>query len=369
MQYPKLELIITHVERLIANSRSKFSNKKKEHIYKNMLLLFTKIKNAKYSEFSSEQLAATKEALEIVFYGVEFLSYKNRSEIPKRLIFCLNQALNEWIPGGAEKYFIVVSYNKKLDDFSMRAFSEAKLTLIQGNMKLLFDFDYSQSLIQISKPKFLANDYLSSIPIYHEMGHFIDRNFQIVITLVKERRLEALKIPNLHFTEFFSDLFAAQYIGRSAIAPLDESVTTISFTHPSNALRVEVVNAFIEGTGTPLCMAIINELKRVTLIRTGLNLEIRYENLEDIENPFIQLTPMIISSSKKLHALFNIGWQHWMDPNSVIRRKHPKYQKCNVVVNRLIRDSIKLTMQQRELNKMKIIGNYIGNLVDKYKWN
>jgi hypothetical protein len=366
MQYPKLELHIAHVERIIAKSRKKFTNKKKELIYANLLLLFNEIKNSKYSQFNSDQLASTKDALEIVFYGVHFLHYEKESHIPKRLIFCLNKVLNDWIPNGTEKYFIVVSYNNNFDDFSIRAYGEARLKAITENIKFLFNVDYTQSLIQISKPKLLANDYLSSIPIYHEMGHFIEKNYQIVIRLLKEKKLEVLKIPPLHFTEFFADLFAAQYIGRSAIAPLDESITISSASHPSNAQRVEIVNAFIEGTGSLQCMSIINELKRVTRLRTGLNLEIRYENLEDDENPFLKLVPVIMPSHEKLHALFNTGWQHWMNPDSIIRKKYPKYEECNKILNGLIRNSIKLTMQQGESRKLKMVGNFIGNLAHKY---
>jgi hypothetical protein len=366
MQYPKLELHITQVERLIAKSRKKFFNKKKENIYNNMLLLFDAIKRSDYANFKSQELLITKHALDIVFYGIEFLDYKSESEIPKRLIFCLNQLLDEWIPGGTEDYFIVVSYNKNPSDFSIRAFDQGQLITIKTMLKQVFGVDYSQSLIQISKPKFLANDYLSSIPIYHELGHFIEKNYQVVKTLSREPDFPLLKISALHFTEFFADLFAAQYIGRSAIAPLDESVTKDTITHPSNSLRVEVVNSFIEGTGNRQCMSIINELNRVTQIRTGLNLQVRYENLEDKENPFIDLLPKVIKDPRKLHTLFNAGWQYWMDPNSMLRKKYPNYLECSKVINRLIRNSIKLTMQQTESNRLKKLGNYFGNLANKY---
>ncbi len=364
MQYSKLELHIIHVEKLIANCRTNFPNRKMEHIYNNMLHLFDRIKKSDYTNFDSNQLETTKLALDIVFYSVEFLDYKNESDIPKRLIFCLNKLLDEWIPGGTDDYFIVVSYNKSPSEFYVRAAEQDQLRAIKLRLKLLFNIDYSQSLIQISKPRYLANNYLSSTPLYHELGHFIDKNYQIVKILSRE--LGSTPRETNHFKEFFADLFAAQYIGRSAVAPLDESKTTESNTHPSNALRVEVVNTFIEGTGSPVCMTIINELNRITHIRTGKNLQIRYENLNDKENPFITLIPRAIKEPTKIHTLFNLGWQHWMNPNSVIRTKYPKYADCSYAVNNLIKDSIRLTMQQGESDRIKKIGNYFENIGYKY---
>jgi hypothetical protein len=365
MQYPKLELQINQVERLIAKSRKRFPNKKKEHIYKNMLLLFDSVKKSNYPSFTPRQLAVAKIALEIVYYAVEYLDYKSESEIPKRLIFCLNKILDEWIPNGTSDYYIVVSYNKTPADFFIKRYDQENLNKVKLVLNQVFNFDYSQSLIQISKPRFLANDYLSSIPVYHELGHFVEQNFQIVKALSREPHFSTLGISSTHFTEFFADLFAAQYIGRSAIAPLDESKTTETQTHPSNSLRVEVVNAFIEGTGTPRCMTIISELDRIAHIRTGMNLEVRYENLADAENPFIDLTPKVIGEPSKLHVLFNAGWQNWMDPNSLLRQRYPQYPECSKIINRLIRNSIKLTMQQSETKTLKKIGNYFGNIANK----
>ncbi|HEY4193941.1 MAG TPA: hypothetical protein VGM63_00280 [Mucilaginibacter sp.] len=367
MQYPKLELQIAQVERLIANSRKKFRNKKKEQIYNSLILLFKNIKASDYTSFNSQELSISKLALDIVFYGVEFLDYKNENEIPKRLIFCLNRVLDDWIATSTNEYFIVVSYNKTPDQFFIRAYDEEQLRSIKLSLKYLFNIEYTQSLIQISKPKFLFNDYLSSVPLYHELGHFIDKNYQITKSLSKEPGFTGLDFTETHFSEFFADIFAAQYIGKSSTAPLDELKKTSSTTHPSNAQRVEVVNTFIDGTGSTWSMKIVKELNRICEIRTaGRKLEIRFEELKNEENPFISLTPQIIGSSKKLHSLFNLGWQHWLNLDSPVRKKYTRYSDCSYVINKLIRDSVKLTMQHAEASKLKKIGNYFGNIAAKY---
>ncbi len=104
----------------------------------------------------------------------------------------------------------------------------------------------------------------------------------------------------------------------------------------------------------------------MTQLRTRRELNIRYEKLTDEENPFIKLTPKLFKSPEKLHSLFNAGWQSWLDPQSVLRTKYPNYDDCSTTINKLIRNSIKLTMQQRETNRMKKVGNYIQNIVDRY---
>jgi hypothetical protein len=365
MQYPKLELQIAQIERLIANSRKKFSNKKKGQIYNNTLLLFNKIKTSNYMALKSEELAITKTVLHLIFYTVEFLDYKNENEIPKRLIFCLNKVLDDWILGGTNKYFIVVSYNKTPDNFFVRALDQAQINNINLYLTDLYGINYSHSLIQISKPRFLFNDYLSSVPLYHELGHFIDKNFQVTDSLSKETGFADLLISKNHFFEFFADIFAAQYIGKSSTAPLDESKTVQSPTHPSNAQRVEVVNTFIDGTGSPWSMKIVDNLKRICKIRTDRALEIRFEELSDEENPFISLTPKVINSPNKLHSLFNLGWQHWLNSNSPVRKKYSRHSDCGHFINKLIRHSIKFTMQHAEASKLKKIGNYFSNIATK----
>jgi len=370
MKYQKLELHISQVERLIAASRSKFHNKNKALIYANILKLFNGIKGSNYKSFNADELDYARAALDIVFYSVEFLDYKTENQIPKRLIFCLNKVINEWIDHGTDKYFIVVSYNNKSDDFHIRAMEQDIVFAADQLFKTMFGVGYSQSLIQISKPRYLFEDYLSSIPIYHEIGHFIEKNYQIAHALSREVTFPTLGISKIHFEEYFADIFAAQYIGKSAIEPLNyisyHSMTTSNPTHPSNIARQEVVNAFVDGTGTPNAMRIVNELKRVTLIRATRELKIRYKDLEEKENPFVNLCPRILKEPEKLHTLFLAGWQNWLDPLSKVRSEYSDHLECSMMINKLIRNTIKLTMQNNESRKLKKIGNYFETVATKY---
>lgn len=375
MQYQKLELHLAQVERAITHFRSKFPHKKKTEIYEGLIQLFQAVKTSSYKTLSPDDLNGAKLALDVVFYGIEHLDYKNEREIPKRLIYCLNEVLNDWITNGTESYYIVVSYNKTPDNFVMRAWDEGVVKQLDLYFKTLFGVGYTQSLIQISKPRFLIDDYIGSIPVYHELGHFIEKNYQVVKSLFRDRAFLLTLAPafaanlltaQMHYEEHFADIFAAQYIGKSSIEPLNYIAYNArkqgNGTHPSNERRIEVVNAFLLGSGAADVMQIVNDLKKYTLIRTGRELEIRNIALNTAENPFEILRPLKLDQTQKLHSLYLQGWSSWLDPNSTIRKKYTAHLECCSIINSLIRDSIRLTMEDREKNWKKRVGNKIRNV-------
>src|ERR1035437_2697498 len=118
MNYQKLELHITQIQRTIALCKNSFPNhSKKQVVYDNLIKLFNAIKKSNYHQFKIEDLDNTKGSLDIIYNGIQFLDYKDENEIPKRLIFCLNLALNDWIIDGTNKYYIVISHNNNLTEF------------------------------------------------------------------------------------------------------------------------------------------------------------------------------------------------------------------------------------------------------------
>lgn len=351
MSYQKLELHISQVEKAINKCRSTFNSPKKAEIYKELIVLFNKVKQSKYREYDKEAIAWAKAALDIVFHGVMFLDYSSSSEIPKHLIFCLNTVLDEWITQGSENYFVVISHNKSSHDFAIRAMDEAQMVKCNLYFEELFALNHRQSLIQISKPKFLFDDYLASVPVYHEMGHFIDKNYQIVRNLFLRTTFKPDKVNGErkemvnHYSEHFSDIFAAQYIGRSAIEPLtyiSNNDKKSTFTHPSNAKRIEVVDAFLSGTGSAEAMEIVNDLKAITQERVSRELKIRNQKLA--QDPFQTLKPYKVSSLDQLHTLFLLGWENWLNEDSNIRKRFPDSMICCQKINKIIKDTIELSM-------------------------
>lgn len=347
MKYQKLELHIAQIERAILLCKKEFPHTKKQEIYNNLIKLFEGIKSSSYSGFDPITLNNTKHTLNIVFYGIQHLHYDKEEDIPKRLIFCLNQVINDWIDNGTDHYYIVISQNDKIDEFLIRAIDEGTITALNRWFKFQFNCEYKQSLIQISKPKLLFDDFLGSTPVYHELGHFIDKNYQIIKMLF--RKPEFFGKNESHYGEFFADIFAAQYIGHSSVEPLNyiafESLKDDKNpTHPSNEMRIKVVKAFLTGSGGAEEINIVNALKEVTLERTSRELKVRNKNFT--VNPFITLDPIALDSVEEVHSLFSEGWHHWLDTNSPIRQKHPNTTDCCNALNELIKNSLDLTINK-----------------------
>lgn len=347
MKYQKLELHIAQIERAIILCRKEFAQNKKQEIYNNLIQLFEGIKNSPFNTFDPGLLNLTKHTLNLVFYGIQHLHYDNESEIPKRLIFCLNSVINDWITNGTEHYYVVISQNDKIDEFLMRALDEGQIDSLNKLYKGLFNCEYKQSLIQISKPKLLFDDFLGCTPVYHEVGHFIDKNYQIIKTLFLKPEFYGKN--ESHYGEFFADIFAAQYIGLSSIEPLNyiafESLKDhTNPTHPSNEKRIDVVKAFLTGTGGVEEMEIVKALKEVTIERCSRELKIR--NRELSVNPFLTLNPVALNNAEEIHSLFLEGWNHWLDINSPIRQKFPNTTDCCNALNDIIKSTLDLTIHK-----------------------
>jgi hypothetical protein len=203
---------------------------------------------------------------------------------------------------------------------------------------------YKPALIQISKPRFLFDDFLGSTPVYHELGHFIDNNFQITKNLFSNPAF-ATKNKN-HYEEYFADIFAAQYIGKSCIEPLNYNAPSTRSkdvdTHPSNEMRIKVVNAFLNNSGDPVVMEIVTQLKQAVIDRGCGELKVR--SVELTEDPFESLTPIILDNPSKAHSLFLKGWEHWLNPLSTIRNAYSNPVECCNKINSIIKESIEITM-------------------------
>jgi hypothetical protein len=350
MNFQKFELHITQVEKAIKACRKKFKNPRKQEIYDNYIALFKKIKKSDYKNYNFGILSDLRKALNIIFSGVEYLNYRREKDLPEELLFCLNLVLAEWLPNSSNDYFIVISYNNTLDQFFFKAYNEGFLQKFNLLIKNLFDLSYKESLIQISKPKFLLNDFLGSVPIYHEIGHFVDRNYQIIENLfLNPSFLQGLSAQERecagnHYAEYFADIFAAQYVGRAAMEPLSYAGYGLKdcHTHPSTEKRVRVTEAFLQGTGDSDSIQIIEYLKKATLDRTNLELKIR--NAPLIENPFILLSPVSIDK-QGVHGLIVEGWNQWLDVTQVIHTKYPKPSPRSTIINKIIKESIRLSME------------------------
>lgn len=355
MNFQKLELHIAQVERVIRKCKKKFKDPRRQEIYDNLKVIFKKIKASEYKNYDNDTLNTLRKALNIVFSGVVNLDFNKESDLPRELIFCLNLVLTDWIPKAVEEFFIVIAYNDTLDQFYIPIRTQESVQAIDRFLDYLFGVGYKQALITISKPRFLMDDFLGSVPVYHELGHFIDQNYQITDTIFIDKSFlaeltdeEKSRLIKRHYAEHFADLFAAQYIGRGyqeTLSYIGHNIAANS-THPSTTSRMKVIDTFLTGTGDPESVEIVERLKQAARIRTN-GIELKVRSIPLTENPFEIYKPIVIDKTGrgKIHSLISEGWAQWSDRSKPIHAKYSQSLKCCLEINKLIKSSIRLSME------------------------
>ncbi|TAG59428.1 MAG: hypothetical protein EAZ27_00650 [Cytophagales bacterium] len=235
-------------------------------------------------------------------------------------------------------------------------------------MKINFDY----KLVQINLPKSLSKDYLANVALYHELGHFIDSKFQIskILAYISinskvfdsnvlknyidlSQPLNSIIIEN-YFAEYFSDLFASQYIGLNLSKYLNHisnyQIQNWSNSHPATEVREKLIADFCNGTNNEF----INYIKKIAHQSCNKKIEIQFEKVDskDIYN----FLPLIIDNDKQLHYLFILGWEIWLEGDT------SKFKKANNLQFELKPDKL-----YQVLNNL--IEKSIGNFIISKQWN
>jgi hypothetical protein len=208
-----------------------------------------------------------------------------------------------------------------------------------SDLKLKYNIFFPKRLIQINLPKSFSRDYLACVILYHELGHFIDLSnscsealaqdfyqriqsdkdlliwaqpfFPIINnSLFKISESDRRQIIQLHFGEYFCDLFASQYVGPSLndyLYFITQGDANFSFTHPSTINRVKLVNDFLSGRENHLVDFIKDGVEQMI----NNSLRVRFEQISSQD--FYNLLPIDIHSIPQLHGVFNFGWQIWQN--------------------------------------------------------
>jgi len=345
-----------------------YSDSKKSKYQDKLSELFSKMKSEDFSASTVEQAVERSLVIDFFFHSITFLNGSTLTQIPFEIIKCLEEALRDWLDEH-EDFIIVTSLVKGISDFSFDTtltFRNELYEIIEKNYEIVFE----SRLIQINVPESLTRDYLANVVLYHELGHFIDRKYRIseiltisLIHLEKTGKIDnnlrqALnqyfpfiehglahnysRVLNSHFSEYFCDLFAAQYVEKtlgSYLNYLTKGNLQCSISHPSTSNRIALVKHFIENQKTDFLDLILN----ITPLSTKKELKKRFKEFstDDFEN----LIPVEINSAEELHYLFVYGWNLWLSDWSEIQRLNEmSYQlspnQVYEVINNLIEKSI-----------------------------
>lgn len=343
MDYRAIELLILQLEEAFSKSRSNvYSDTNKEFHFLEIYNVFNSIKQSDFKSFDQNNLEQHFTILNFIFKGLEYLDSSTLNVIPYEIISCLKYSLEDWIQN--DNLIIVTSLSNNNKDFYFEAYYNFEIFKnINDYLKKIYKLEIKYRLIRISLPKVLSRDYLSMVVLYHELGHFIDRELNISVKStydkfgVKTQYSEVEMMYFNHQSEYFADLFASQYINDSVMTYLGyiASSNSDSQTHPSTAKRLNVVKDFLNKAS---CIE-KDRFNNILSSSNITNLSIRHKKIDLNLSNFPNLIPELLNNEQELHYIFKLGWDFWENSNNNFLKDFEPRQKYQII-NNLIEKSI-----------------------------
>jgi hypothetical protein len=276
---------------------------------------------------------------------LRYLSGSTAKEIPYEVVYALEFALQDWFKQPA------IITTALLDQRDFRFEPSASWQQIHT---LVPSFPLPQSphlLVRIALPRLYRQRPLYAVPLYHELGHFIDVSHQV-------SELGALaQVPNFdasnpahvrvlqHNREHFADLFCASYCGLAASRTLELIAANhpASPTHPATAERARVIGEFVSGVATPV-MTDFNAI----LTKLGLPLlQVRFAK-PSLEARFDAMRPAKLLNEAELHGMFSEGWRY-LDEARAGRKGWGRYSEDELT--RIINDLVEKSIRNRQITE------------------
>jgi hypothetical protein len=242
-----------------------------------------------------------------------FIAGNRSNDAPHETQYVLKKALREWVTAPA----LISSASH--DNLAFYLNHADDLWKFIANALDGFDTgSYSPLVVQIGFPEAFRHRPVFCVPLFHELGHFVDFHYKISeLTLLTETlppvplglNIAAWRAIVLnHRREFFADLFAASYCGNASrdsllsIAPTNPDTAT----HPSTSSRVAAIDSFLSGASNPHV-----ELVQRSLASRGLaSLKSRFA-LPSISGKFDDALTYRISSTDELYGMFPAAWAYF----------------------------------------------------------
>lgn len=250
---------------------------------------------------------------QLVWNAQKYLSGSISKEAPYEMQFCLDKALKEW----SDRDFIIT--NALLEDKNYHLYSVDVWDFVKTAFTGFDSSGFDAKLVLIGMPRLYRYKPIYCIPLYHELGHFVDISLGITklslllapVSPIPQHlqisRVEWIKINESHRREHFADLFAACYCGSSSIRALQTIASghAATTTHPATAERVALVGRFLNGTSDQLVDLFQACLKQQRKPSLGIRFDV-----PDISPCFDDVRPYRVDTERQLHGLFLAGWDY-----------------------------------------------------------
>jgi len=246
-----------------------------------------------------------------VWRVMQFVRGSRSNDAPHETQYVLRKALKEWIPEEA-----LIS-SASLEEFN---FFLNPADLWDFIDKSLGDFDkkdYKPLVVQIGAPEAFKHRPIFCVPLFHELGHFVDHHYKISeFSLLQTPPVQTpdgmhpdywRDINLRHRMEHFADLFGSCYCGEAgnksllAIAPDHPA----SPTHPATIRRVEIVDDFLYNRQNDM----VDLLQAALKARTGKCLSTRFKK-PNISSALDDVVTYKINDDAELFGIFLAGWEY-----------------------------------------------------------
>lgn len=252
----------------------------------------------------------------------QFLTGSTTKQIPYEVVYGIERAAAQW----TSKKLLITTAIVQEDNFFFKGGSQDFFTQVKSELGVEID----AQPVQIALPYIYRHKPLFCLPLFHELGHYVDAANDIVKTSLlmspedvgpdlpdlptsaeiakhsgNERMLLA-KVIEVHRKEYFADLFSAAYVGEAAKGFLQEFCggEPWSPSHPSTSARIQVMDDFLNGRSNP----IVNLLQGALKARGQKHLSKRYSTTQ-LDIAFAAVRPCTPESDQEVFGLFQDGWR------------------------------------------------------------
>lgn len=361
-----------------------YSDSRRNEYQETLVSLFDCLRNENFDNLNELEIIERKHILNFFFKSLEFLDSSTVNSFPFEIVYCLEHTLKDWLKD-VDKYIVVTSLVNNYAGYSF----DPSLALIDDYyalIKKVYNIKFEARLVQINLPKYMARDYFSNVVLYHELGHFIDLKYEIsssVSIVIKNKILAGNLNPaqineinqyfpynilvnggfesfTRHLGEYVSDLFAAQYIGRTSNYYLEYNSDDLNITHPahpSTSNRIKLAESFLNSSKSFLLEEIKNAFIGIT---TDKELKIRHSEIKS--NNLTKLIPVDIDNSNELSSIFLLAWKTFSNEQAKIQSVNNfkfklKPSETYSIINNLVEKSIGNYLIKTSWEKAKHVFN------------
>lgn len=238
-----------------------------------------------------------------------FVKGSKVSDTPYEVQYALKIAMRQWMPES-----ILIS-SAELENVNFFLNTLDLWTFIQKSLIHYDSQGYQPIVARIGSPSFYKHRPIFCIPLFHELGHFLDLRFKISeISMLRNHPNgvdpsdgASLQKAHRHRMEHFADLFAACYCSNSLNDILVHigGMQPATATHPGTANRVAVVNDFLAGAPN----SEIDILQDALTARSMPQLSVQYD-IPQVAPAFNDVLVYRVRSDAQLFGLFPAAWSY-----------------------------------------------------------